>query len=70
MSKAQILAELGRLSSGDRAEILARLWALEEASGPTPQEQSLLNEAQTRYDADPSAGAPWSEVEARLRQRK
>lgn len=69
MSKAEILAELPKLSAHDRGEILARLWHLEEAAGPSAREKSLLNEAQVAYDADRSAGAPWSEVESRLRQR-
>lgn len=69
MSKAEILAELPRLSAEDRSEILEQLWRLEEAAGPTENEKTLLNEAQTAYNANPSAGAPWSEVEARLRKR-
>lgn len=69
MSKTEILAELPKLSAQDRGEILEQLWRLEEASGPTEREKNLLNEAQADYDANPSAGASWSEVEARLRQR-
>ena len=69
MSKAEILAELPRLSAQERAEILERLWHLEEASGPTAREKALLNDAQASYDANPSAGAPWREVEKRLRDR-
>jgi putative addiction module component (TIGR02574 family) len=69
MSKAEILSELPRLSLQDRAEILEHLWRLEESAGPTEAEKATLNEAQAAYDATPSAGAPWSDVEARLRQR-
>jgi len=69
MSKADILAELPRLSPQERSEILEQLWCLEEAAGPTPQEKAILQEAQAAYDANPDAGAPWSEVQARLRQR-
>jgi putative addiction module component (TIGR02574 family) len=69
MSKAEILAELPKLSAQDRGEILAQLWRLEEAAGPTENEKALLNEAQADYEANPDAGAPWSEVEARLRKR-
>jgi putative addiction module component (TIGR02574 family) len=69
MSKTEILAELPRLSAQDRGEILEQLWRLEEAAGPTDRERALLNEAQAAFDANPSAGAPWSEVEARLRNR-
>ena len=70
MSKVEILAELPRLSVEDRAEILECLWRLEESSGPTEFEKTVLNEAQASYDTDPSDGAPWREVDARLRSRK
>jgi putative addiction module component (TIGR02574 family) len=68
MSKAEILAELPKLSAQDRGEILGHLWRLEEAAGPTETEKALLDEAQAAYDANPEAGAPWSGVEARLRK--
>jgi putative addiction module component (TIGR02574 family) len=67
MSKSEILAELPRLSAQERREILERLWKLEEAAGPTSREKHLLDEAQADCDADPQAGAPWAEVESRLR---
>lgn len=70
MSKVEILAELPRLSTQERAEILERLWELaEEATGPTESEKTILNEAQAAYDANPSGGDPWRDVEARLRRR-
>ncbi|HEY4246713.1 MAG TPA: hypothetical protein VGM64_07640 [Lacunisphaera sp.] len=69
MSKAEIIAELPRLSAQERSEILAQLWRLEEADGPTTEEKAALDEAQAAYDADSVAGASWSEVEARLRKR-
>lgn len=69
MSKAGFLSALPKLSPHDRSGILERLWRLEEAAGPTEREKTLLDEAQTAYDANSSAGAPWSEVQARLRRR-
>ncbi len=69
MSTTEILAELPRLSAQERAEIMERLWRLEEVAGPTEREKTLLNEAQADYDANPSADAPWEEVEKRLRSR-
>jgi len=69
MSKAEIPAELPKLSAQHRGEILEQLWRLEESAGPTGREETLLNEAQAAYDAHPSTGTPWSEVEARLRKR-
>ncbi len=68
MSKAEILAQLPKLSSQERREILEQLWRMEEASSPTPREKALLDEAQASYDADPGAVTPWSAVEARLRR--
>jgi putative addiction module component (TIGR02574 family) len=69
MSKTDILAELPRLSAQEREEILVQLWQLEESAGPTAHEKTLLNEAQADFDANPSAGSSWREVEARLRRR-
>lgn len=69
MSMTEILAELPKLSVQDRREILSELWNLEELEGPSPCEQSLLDEIQSAYDANPYAGAPWTEVEVRLRRR-
>ena len=68
MSKAEILAELPKLSVRDREEILAQLWRLDETADPGEQEKTLLDEAQSAYNANPSAGCRWSEVEARLRK--
>ena len=69
MSKTEILAELPKLSPPERGEILEQLWRLEEAAVPTKRDKALLNEAQAAYDVKPNAGAPWAEVEARLRRR-
>jgi putative addiction module component (TIGR02574 family) len=69
MSKAEILAEIPRLSTQDRMDILEQLWRIEETSQPTPREKTLLQEAQAEYDAHPNEGNPWSEVQSRLRKR-
>ena len=69
MSKTEILAELPKLSPQERSEVLEQLWRLEEAAVPTEREKAVLNEAQAAYDGNPNVGAPWSEVEARLRRR-
>lgn len=68
MSNADILAALPKLTPQERSEIFERLWQMEEAAGPTPREKNLLDEAQASYDANPAAGSPWSEVQARLRR--
>lgn len=69
MSKAEILAALPRLSPEDRSEILEQLWRMEEVAGPTAYEKAILDEAQAAYEANPEAGSPWADVQARLRKR-
>ncbi|NJK93178.1 MAG: addiction module protein [Blastochloris sp.] len=69
MSKAEILAELPKLSSQDRFDILDQLWQLEESAGPTAIEKTVLDQAQADYESNPAAGQPWSEVQNRLRNR-
>jgi putative addiction module component (TIGR02574 family) len=73
MSKADILAELPKLTAEDRDDILAQLWSLEEQEalrrGPSAQEQALLDAELADYAANPNAGSPWADVQARLRQR-
>ena len=67
MTKAEILAQLPKLSAKERGEILERLWEMEKAAGPTPREKALLDEAQAGYDEDRNAGAGWLVVRARLK---
>lgn len=73
MSKAEILAELPRLSDEDRGEILMRLFELEERAadlhGPGSTERNLLDRELDRYQTDRDIGAEWSVVENRLRSR-
>jgi putative addiction module component (TIGR02574 family) len=72
MSKADILAELPKLSPPDRQEIIHRLWDLEEMAllcggEPSAEEKALLDEALEEYRRNPHAGRPWREVLSRLR---
>lgn len=73
MSKSDILAELPKLTSADRSEILDQLWSLEEQEalrrGPSPEEKILLDAELEDYAANPAVGSSWAEVQARLRQR-
>ncbi len=73
MSKADILAELPKLTADDRGEILDRLWTLEERDavqrGPSAEEKSLLDAELADYETSPNAGSSWAEVQARLRGR-
>jgi len=73
MSKVEILAELPRLSAGDRTQLFARLAELHEAdliSGdePTPAERRILDEALAAFERDGNPGEPWREVLQQVRQ--
>ena len=75
MSKAEILAELARLTPAERQEIrlqLARLdgeqW-LDDDDPLTDAEKALLDARLAAYAKDPEAGSSWAEVEARIRSR-
>lgn len=73
MSKADILAELPKLTADDRTEILDQLWSLEEKDalqrGPSREEKALLDAELADFAANPGAGNSWTEVQARLRTR-
>jgi hypothetical protein len=72
MSKTEIMAELPRLSSEERQEIMEQLAGLEElqllrGGEPSDAEKTLLDAALTEYRRNPAAGRPWREVLAALR---
>ena len=75
MSKAEILAELPKLTPAERQEVrlqLARLDGEEwfDAGEPlTDAEKALLDARLAAYAKDPEAGSSWEEVEARIRAR-
>ncbi|MFA6543229.1 MAG: hypothetical protein WCS99_02310 [Limisphaerales bacterium] len=73
MSKADILAELPKLTADDRTEILDQLWSLEEKDalqrGPSREEKALLDAELADFAANPGTGNSWTEVQARLRTR-
>jgi len=73
MSKAEILAELPRLKTGERREIFDRLCEIEESDllqggNPTAEEMTLLDQELEDHRQNPYAGSPWPVVEARLRK--
>ena len=75
MSKADILAELPKLTPAERQEVrlkLARLdgeeW-LDADESLTDAEKALLDARLAAYGRDPDAGNSWEEVEARIRAR-
>lgn len=75
MSKAEILAELPRLTQSERQEIRLKLTQIDseewlDAKEPlTDSEKALLDARLAAYEKDPDAGSSWEEVEARIRAR-
>jgi putative addiction module component (TIGR02574 family) len=64
---------IDQLPTEDRLELLELIWdsIADERGVPTPIPDWHLRELQQRIaaaDADPSAGIPWEEVRARLRE--
>ena len=75
MSKAEILAEIPRLTKEERYEIRVKLaemdgdgW-LDEDDPLTDADKALLDERLAAYEKAPDAGSSWEEVEARIRAR-
>ena len=75
MSKADILAELPKLSRAERQEVRLKLARLDgeewfDAGDPlTDAEKALLDARLAAYEQAPDAGSSWPEVEARIRAR-
>ena len=74
MSKAEIIAELPRLSPDDRAEVQAKLDELAAADWQdrgelTDADRRVLDAAIAEYQASPDAGSPWANVKARVQDR-
>ncbi|HEY1685246.1 MAG TPA: hypothetical protein VGG19_10820 [Tepidisphaeraceae bacterium] len=74
MSKAEILAELPKLSAKELAEVQAKLDELTRDDWLNDGELSdadkgLLDAALAEYQKNPDAGSTWQEVEARIRSR-
>jgi len=74
MSKAEIIAELARLSPEERAEVQAKL---DEPAGNDWQDRGELSDADrqtldatlAQYQESPGAGSPWEEVKARVQAK-
>jgi putative addiction module component (TIGR02574 family) len=75
MSKAEILAELPKLTPAERQEVRRLLTKLDgeawlDAVEPlTDAEKALLDARLAAYEKDPDSGGSWEEVEARIRAR-
>ena len=71
MSKAQIIAELPRLSAQERAEVQAKL---DELAGDawldrgelSDADKQMLNATLAAYEKSPDSGSSWDEVKARV----
>lgn len=74
MSKADILAELPKLRSEERDQVLRRLCELQEEDivrgpGPSAAEKRFLDDALAKFERDGNPGTPWREVFQRLRSK-
>ena len=75
MSKAEILAELPKLTPAERQEVRLKLTQIDgeewlDTKEPlTDTEKALLDARLAAYEKDPDAGSSWEEVEARIRAR-
>lgn len=75
MSKAEIFAELPKLSRAEREEVRLKLAELDgkawmdEADPLTGAEKALIEARLAAYEKDPEAGSSWVDVEARIRAR-
>ena len=74
MSKKEIIAELPKLTSDDRQEILDEIWELDggdwlDRGELTRDERMLIEQRLAEHEKNPEAAIPWEDVEARLRHR-
>jgi putative addiction module component (TIGR02574 family) len=75
MSKAEIVAELPKLTPAEREEIRLKLaeldgedW-LDENESLTDDEKALIEARVEAHESNPAAALPWDEFDERLRQR-
>jgi putative addiction module component (TIGR02574 family) len=75
MSKAEILAEIPKLTRKEREEIYLKIVELDgnewlDADDPLTEEQkALLEQRLADMEEHPEKSIPWSEAEARLKAR-
>ena len=72
MSKADILAELPKLRTEERDQVLRRLCELQEEDivrgpGPGDAEKRILDDALAEFERDGNPGTPWRDLLQRLR---
>ena len=70
MSMTEILAELPKLSPGERAAVQAKLDELAGAGWLDPElseaDKAALDSGLAEYQKNPNGGSPWAEVKARI----
>jgi hypothetical protein len=74
MSKAEIIAELPKLSPDDLADVQAKLDELAAATWQdrgqlSDADKSSLNSTLLGYEKSPDAGGTWDEVKARVQAK-
>lgn len=69
---ADLFAEAMRLSPKERLELIGALWdTLSDEDIPvTAEERNLLDARLADLEGNPDDQSPWSEVKARLQQRR
>jgi len=67
-----LLAEALKLSPSDRLQLIEALWdTLSEEDVPlTAEERALLDARLSDLETNPGDQSPWSDVKARLEQRR
>lgn len=74
MSKAEILAELARLSPQDLADVQAKLDELvadawQDRGELSDADKQSLDAALAAYEKSPDAGSSWDQVKARVQSK-
>jgi len=74
MSKADILAELPKLQTEERDQVLRKLCELQEEDmvrgpGPEAAEKRILDDALADFKRDGNSGTPWREALDRVRSK-
>jgi hypothetical protein len=69
MSATEILAQLPRLTSAERASVRSRLDEIEAFEPASAEEKQLIDARVAAYRQNPDAGTTWQVAEAEIRQQ-
>lgn len=67
MSTSEILAQLSRLTAGEREQVRAKLDEIDSAAPLSPEEKQLIDERVAAYRQRPDAVRSWSVAEKEIR---